>query len=418
MAVKFNIKMGLRLDEAFSDGLQAIFLWTSDDAFVSAAIAKMSTDSEPAFDRHIPHPRGHLLRFAEGWYDPDPNPWFEDWCSECELPVPSEFKMLQSMRRPTSATLRDIKIDCVPDVITTEEVVDVIRELIDGVVIGSVMEEELPREVHDGVIWGLEQPACHRNIQVELTKSDMDDLGSVLTRGLIVHGLALRVREVIRSRIQLEPINVTQRRRAHNKRVQATPSMLSQATQHPAGKPSATRATQTSRTEPPSQSKPQKRQQQRKPRTQPQGKSTAQPGAERASRTQPQPPTKPAKPVAKPTIRQPPPPAPKQCYRCQRWDGHTSDACTNPHRCRKCGGNHRSVACNNNSRHCAVCDGEHAASARSCPGRPPPPPRPSGPARHEGSKSGSQHRTRVRALVSALAKLLQVKPFLQPPATA
>lgn len=60
-----------------------------------------------------------------------------------------------------------------------------------------------------------------------------------------------------------------------------------------------------------------------------------------------------------------------QCYRCMRWTTHRSNTCTSPPRCRLCAGPHLCKVCPDRAkRHCALCNGSHAASSKLCQMRP------------------------------------------------
>ena len=55
-----------------------------------------------------------------------------------------------------------------------------------------------------------------------------------------------------------------------------------------------------------------------------------------------------------------------QCFNCQKV-GHTHFNCTSTSACMKCGEVHRQNSCTNNLIKCINCQGEHYASARTCP---------------------------------------------------
>jgi hypothetical protein len=62
----------------------------------------------------------------------------------------------------------------------------------------------------------------------------------------------------------------------------------------------------------------------------------------------------------------------KQCYRCLNFN-HSSENCSIPYRCLKCGENHETKACpkpKTTPPKCANCDGNHLANNNSCPANP------------------------------------------------
>jgi hypothetical protein len=62
----------------------------------------------------------------------------------------------------------------------------------------------------------------------------------------------------------------------------------------------------------------------------------------------------------------------KQCYRCLHFN-HSSENCSVPHRCLKCGENHETKSCpkpKTTPPKCANCGGNHLANNNSCPANP------------------------------------------------
>jgi hypothetical protein len=56
----------------------------------------------------------------------------------------------------------------------------------------------------------------------------------------------------------------------------------------------------------------------------------------------------------------------KQCWKCQKFDNHSSYNCKGSLACPKCGGDHTGRGCEN-APHCANCGGSHRAWDRACP---------------------------------------------------
>jgi hypothetical protein len=56
---------------------------------------------------------------------------------------------------------------------------------------------------------------------------------------------------------------------------------------------------------------------------------------------------------------------PLQCFKCQRL-GHLAASCRSKIRCLLCGGSHSKDQCQNESFHCANCQGNHKANSREC----------------------------------------------------
>ncbi|KAK3909284.1 UDP-N-acetylglucosamine 1-carboxyvinyltransferase [Frankliniella fusca] len=157
---------------------------TNDEAFVSAAVLAMCS-TPPPFRRHMKHPAGHLLE-VNSVEHPDIGDVYE-LCEKFNIPEPSEFLVFYARKSQSSADHRFVVVDMVPDFISAEDVLCELAAL-EGAGIDSWCEEDVAEEFQDFMAWGLHPRCGHRNIIVKL-KCDVDELGSVLSRGLRVWGL-------------------------------------------------------------------------------------------------------------------------------------------------------------------------------------------------------------------------------------
>lgn len=343
---------GIRFIEAFCEDMIPSLV-TTDRDFVLLAIKAMSTPEDAPFTRHHTTTRGrHVLALNMDMWDPGMN--MEQYFAAFDLQAPSEFSMVMTMPRPSAVVDRTLCVDMVPEFVTVDDVMDALHEL-NNARCSSWSEEEIADETSKCALMGLANAVRHRNILVSL-KCDLDDLGSVLSRGLMVEGMTFRARMVLRT---------------------------SEEEPHPV----STKATQTETEDKQTPPRTQPKQPTARPRSPPRPTSRRKQAAQRA-----------AKPSSKTPTPHPPPPV-KQCYRCQCW-GHVSSECPNPPRCRKCSQDHVTSSCKSEDRRCAVCQGQHAASSRSCKERPlPPPPAKTAAGSARRRKGGSELIARIVAAV-------------------
>ncbi|XP_052131793.1 uncharacterized protein LOC127751778 [Frankliniella occidentalis] len=285
---------------AFTDNQRPVLL-TSDEDFVKAVVAQMSTMQFPHIKKHVPSPYGHMVWPEELDEDIDN---LADWCASIDLPAPRDGVMFFSYQ--PRDTQRTIVVDAVPDFISKEAILDALVQHAEANVLEAV-EQEIEPECNDHIMESLYSTVSHRNLKVVL-KCDLDMLGSVLTRGLIVGGVSFRTRLVLCCEGDYPDGKALPRPAP---RGPDPPPKIDVASQTDAVT-SCERALQTQPPSPPA----------------------AQPAGSRGRRRRHSSPRSKQKQTTPPAAR------PKQCYRCQQWTtdaAHTSKTCTAPPRCRPCG---------------------------------------------------------------------------------
>ncbi|KAK3920046.1 putative serine/threonine-protein kinase tsuA [Frankliniella fusca] len=292
---------------------------TNDEAFVTAAVLAMCS-TPPPFRRHMKHPAGHLLE-VNSVEHPDIGDVYE-LCEKFNIPEPSEFLVFYARKSQSSADHRFVVVDMVPDFISAEDVLCELAAL-EGAGIDSWCEEDVAEEFQDFMAWGLHPRCGHRNIIVKL-KCDVDELGSVLSRGLRVWGLYFRVRRHFGT--PEHPVEFRAPRCAPLPLVRASKFTQTKPVTSPAGAATAS---------PPP----------RPPLSDGTSQTAAVTSLDQAVQTRPPSSPPPAAagmpagrggrrpPSSTPPVKQKTRARPKQCYRCQQW-GHTSNTCTAPPACR------------------------------------------------------------------------------------
>ncbi|KAK3908847.1 Minor capsid protein L2, partial [Frankliniella fusca] len=292
---------------------------TNDEAFVTAAVLAMCS-TPPPFRRHMHHPCGHLFE-VNSVELPDVGDIYE-LCHKFSIPEPSEFQVFYARKTQSSAEHRFVVVDMVPEFISARSVLCELAAL-EGAEIDSWCEEDVADEFQDFMAWGLHPRCGHRNIVVKL-KCDVDELGSVLSRGLRVWGLYFRVRRHFGN--PERPIDFCVPRRAPLPLVRASKFTQTKPVTSPAGAAAAS---------PPP----------RPPLTDGTSQTAAVTSRHQAVQTRPPsfpPPAAAGVPAGRggrrptsstPPVKQKTPARPKQCFCCQQW-GHTSKTCTEPPACR------------------------------------------------------------------------------------
>lgn len=358
------------------------FVTTTDIEFASAAITAMMVDEVPTFTKYYQVGERFVLQL---------NPVEEDWDPQEDdsLPVPKDYETVVGMMPPSATRREQIRVDLVPTIFSLEDIVAALEEAVPGATIQDYCECEIPSHCLEYVLGDTMHPGSHRNIVVSMD-CDPLALGPVVSRGLNVKGIYYRAHPqhgCLDPMVLQDQLQVIQAVDKTSQSTQTTPEA-------PVTSPQATHATQTPTNQltppltPRSTSEKRQRPSPHRQRPPPQQQQQQQHRLQSQSRVRVQ--------ASAPPIR--------QCYRCQQWHAPLPDGCKQPPKCRKCSGDHKVADCTSNFRHCAVCGGDHASSARGCPARPRPArqARPSGPASRGSPKRGAQ----VRDLLAVLIKIL------------
>ena len=336
-------------------------LLTNDEDFVRVAIAKMSKAPDDTFTRHWMKESGHFLTFGKDFEFEDVAQYLEDFVGI----VPKEYRIVYSHRPPYVRDQGYLKVELIPDVVTTAEIIHALQD--EDLTITSWREFEVKQDYVEALRLDGALPFVRRHRDLVVMFTGLNDvIGSVTQRGVVAQGMSFGVVRTLPrpdrdlNATQLEMMCVAScPKKTAGVQTERPPQLFSKAVQTlpPAhGAPTTSTqsakkdATRHQKQDPPKKDVPPKKDGQRQ-----------RPKKDANQLAQEQ--TKKAK-------RKPKPAAPQQCYRCQLWGNHLANHCSAPLRCRRFAGSHASKGCEEQATKCTNCGEAHQASSRRCKARP------------------------------------------------
>ena len=350
-------------------------LLTNDEDFVRAAITKMTEAPDDTFSRHWMTDAGHFLTFGKEFEFENVAEYMVDFVGS----TPKEYSIIYSHQPPYVRDGGHLKVELIPDIITTAEILRALQEEDLTILAWKEYEANVDYVNALSLDGDLQHVRQHRDLVVQYRGLN-DIIGSLLQRGVVAQGMSFGITKVLLrpdrdlNASELDIMSVaTTRKKDADVQTERPPQLISRAAQTMPSAPSASPASKpppAKKDAPPPHPGPTKLPGKAKPAargssSQDGPKGPPPPKKDAARNPNPRPIKERVKPAKRTSST-----AQRQCYRCQSWSNHLAVGCSAPLRCRRCAGTHASKGCKEAALKCTNCGEEHQASSRRCKSRP------------------------------------------------